>query len=70
MFFIRLFLANTWEKNRGVTVLVSSQTAVKGGPGFEILVRMDSMRGGNWGKIQNFFRLNNICTVAIPGQAR
>ena len=30
MFFIRLFLANTWEKKLGVTVLVSSQTAVKG----------------------------------------
>ena len=31
MFFIRLFLANTWGKKLGVTVLVSSQTAVKGG---------------------------------------
>ena len=35
MFFIRLFLANTWEKKSGVTVLVSSQTAVKGGYGFQ-----------------------------------
>ena len=42
MFFIRLFLASTWEKNRaGGTVLVFSQTAVKGGHGFEIAGRMD-----------------------------
>ena len=53
MFFIRLFLANTWEKKSGVTVLVSSQTAVKGGHGFEIAVRMDNLRGGDWGEIQN-----------------
>ena len=38
---------------RGVTVLVSSQTAVKGGHGFEIAVRMDNLRGGDWGEIQN-----------------
>ena len=37
----------------GVTVLVSSQTAVKGGHGFEIAVRMDNLRGGDWGEIQN-----------------
>ena len=53
MFFIRLFSANTWEKNSAVTVLVSSQTAVKGGHGFEIAVRMDNLRGGDWGEIQN-----------------
>ena len=53
MFFIRLFLANTWEKKSGVTVLVSSQTAVKGGHGFEIAVRMDNLSGGDWGEIQN-----------------
>ena len=34
-------------------MLVSSQTTVKGGHGFEIAVRMDSMRGGDWGEIQN-----------------
>ena len=34
-------------------MLVSSQTAVKGGHGFEIAVRMDNLRGGNWGEIQN-----------------
>ena len=53
MFFIRLFLANTWEKKPLVTVLVSSQTAVKGGHGFEIAVRMDNLRGWDWGEIQN-----------------
>ena len=52
MFFIRLFLVNIWEKKSGVTVLVSSQTAVKGGRGFEILVRMDNLRGGDCGEIQ------------------
>ena len=46
MFFIRLFLANTWEKKSGVTVLLYSQTAVKGGHSFEIAVRMDNLRGG------------------------
>ena len=49
MFFIRPFLANAWEKN-GVTVLVSSQTAVNGRHGFKIAVRMDNLRGG---EIQN-----------------
>ena len=53
MFFIRLFLANTWEKNRGSQCLFFSQTAVKGGHGFEIAVRMDYLRGGDWGEIQN-----------------
>ena len=43
MFFIRLFLVNIWERKSGVTVLVSSQTAVKGGHGFEIAVRMDNL---------------------------
>ena len=33
-------------------MLVSSQTAVKGGHGFEIAVRMDNLRGGDWGEIQ------------------
>ena len=52
-FFIRLVLANTWEKKSGVTVLVSSQTAAKGGHGFEIAVLMDNLHGGDWGEIQN-----------------
>ena len=30
-------------------MLVFSQTAVKGGYGFEIAVRMDNLRGGDWG---------------------
>lgn len=34
-------------------MLVSSQTAVKGGHGFEIAVRMDNLRGGDWGEEQN-----------------
>ena len=40
-------------KKSGVTMLVSSQTAVKGGHGFEIAVRMDNLRGVDWGEIQN-----------------
>ena len=61
MFFIIMFLASTWEKKSGVTVLVSSQTAVKGGHGFEIAVRMDNLRGGDWGQIQNNAHLV-LCT--------
>ena len=34
-------------------MLASSQTAVKGGHGFEIAVRMDNLRGGDWGERQN-----------------
>ena len=34
-------------------MLVSSQTAVKGGHGFEIAVKMDNLRGGVWGEIIN-----------------
>ena len=34
-------------------MLVSWQTAVKGGHGFQIAVRMDNLRGGDWGEIQN-----------------
>ena len=34
-------------------MLVSSQTAVKGGHGFEIAVRMDNLHGGDWGEKQN-----------------
>ena len=33
-------------------MLVSSQTAVKGGHGFEIPLRMDNLRGGDWDEIQ------------------
>ena len=34
-------------------MLVSSQTAVKGGQGLEIEVRIDNLRGGDWGEKQN-----------------
>ena len=34
-------------------MLVPSQTAVKGGHGFEIALRMDNLRGGDWGEIKN-----------------
>ena len=34
-------------------MLVSSQTAVKGGHGFEIVVRIDNLPGGDWDEIQN-----------------
>ena len=34
-------------------MLVSSQTAVKGGHGFEIAVRMGNLRRRDWGEIQN-----------------
>ena len=56
MFFIRLFFANAnteCKKKSGVTVLVSSQKAVKGGHGFEIAVRMNNLRCGDCGEIQN-----------------
>ena len=34
-------------------MLVSLQTAVKGGHGFEIAVRLDNLRGVDWGDTQN-----------------
>ena len=34
-------------------LLVSLQTAVKGGHGFEIAVRMDNLRRGDWDEVQN-----------------
>ena len=34
-------------------MFVSSQTAVKGGHGFEIAVRMENLCGGIWDEIQN-----------------
>ena len=34
-------------------MLVSSQTAVKGGHGFQIAVRMKNLRGGDWDETQN-----------------
>ena len=43
-------------------MLVSSQTAVKGGHGFEIAVRMDNLRGGDWGEIQLTGIVFEVCT--------
>ena len=34
-------------------MLVSSQTAVKGGQGFDIDVGMENLRGGDWDETQN-----------------
>ena len=34
-------------------MLVSSQTAAKGGHGFEIAARIDNLRGGDWDETQN-----------------
>ena len=34
-------------------MLVSSQTAVMGEHGFEIAVRMENLRSGDWDEIQN-----------------
>ena len=40
-------------KKSGVTALVSSQVALKGGHGFEIAVTMDNLRRSDWSEIQN-----------------
>ena len=53
MFFIRLFLANDRKKKSGVTQLVSSQTAVKGGHSFQIAARIENLRGEDWDETQN-----------------
>ena len=45
-------------------MLVSSQTAVKGGHSFEIEVRMDNLRGGDWGEKQNKPIEFEVCTLA------
>ena len=34
-------------------MLISSQTAVQGGQGFEIEVGMENLRGGDWNETQN-----------------
>ena len=41
------------EKKSGVTLLVSSQTAVKGGQSFQIAVRIENLRGWDWEETQN-----------------
>ena len=56
-FFFKYVLYQTvlskYLKKLGVTVLVSSQTSAKGGHGFEIAVRMENLRGGDWDETQN-----------------
>ena len=47
-------------------MLVSLQTAVKGGHGFEIAVRMDNLRGEDWGEIQNNAIVFVVCTRDQP----
>ena len=51
MFFIRLFLANTWEKNRGSPCLFPHKLLWK----VDMVLRSQSgnLRGGDWGEIQN-----------------
>ncbi|XP_066028148.1 uncharacterized protein [Pocillopora verrucosa] len=49
----RNVLSKYLKKKSGVTVLVPSQTAVKGGHGFENAVRMENLRGEDWDETQN-----------------
>ena len=49
-------------------MLDSSQTAVKGGHGFEIAVRMDNLRSGDWGEKQNIKPI--VFEVCTRDQAR
>ena len=46
----------------GFTVLVSSQAAVKDGHGFEIAVRMDNLRGGDWARYKIAPIVFEVCT--------
>ena len=43
-------------------MLVSSQTAVKDGHGFEIAVRMDNLRGGDWARYKIAPIVFEVCT--------
>ena len=43
-------------------MLISSQTAVKGGHGLEIAVSMNNLRGGDWGEILNNGIVFEVCT--------
>ena len=52
MFFITLFLQNAWEKIGGHRACFLTNS-VKGEHGFEIAARLDNLRGGDWGEIQN-----------------
>lgn len=50
------------KKKSGVTVLLSSQTGLKGGQGFDIAVRMENLRVGDWNETQNgtFFSFSSF----------
>ena len=48
-------------------MLVSSQTAVKGGHDFEIAGRMDNLRGGDWGEIKNIAHRSPSCSKYALG---
>ena len=52
MFFIRLFLANTWGKKIGGHRACFLTNCCERWTGFQIAVRMDNLRGGDWGEIQ------------------
>ena len=41
-------------------MLVSSQTAVKGGHGFDLAVRMDNLRGEDWGETHKAHRVQSM----------
>ena len=45
-------------------MLVSSQTAVKGGQGFDIAVGIENLRGGDWDETQN-----GVHRVRLPFEA-
>ena len=47
-------------------MLVSSQTAVKGGHGFEIAVRMDNLRGEDLGRDTKSYNIQPIVFEVCP----
>ena len=68
MFFIRLFLANTWEKIGGSPCLFPHKLLWTVDMVFEITVRMNNLLGGDWGEIQTrdqaCFRLFYLFDIA------
>ena len=53
MLFIRLFLASTWEKNRGLPGLFPQKLSWNLIMDSEITLRMENWRGGDWDETQN-----------------
>ena len=51
--FIRLFLANTWKKNRGLPALFPHKLPWNVVLNSEITLRMENWRGGDWDETQN-----------------